>query len=262
MFSFSNRRLKDPPNSFNTLLHNYFDLTLLLGKHVEVKPQRPLRSDWRCGLVRWTSDLNVQSYFLCSESINTSILYAYWTAELLSIIQLMNLGRVGVVSARPGYWSPRSFIRIDNADNRAICASHHHEIAHHDDKDAPSNHWIPLDWLCLQSPVIVQPHAAVWLEAHQGTEKGADQRDEATKHGNSAGNKVRDNGDTTSTSKPGSPMHKTVGVQMLRSAQDSKENVLGRDLQACVSKMKNNKDWQLTWVTIIAVTIRPGRANP
>lgn len=80
--------------------------------------------------------------------------------------------RVRVVRAGPRGRTPGLIVRVDNSNNRPIGAGNGQETPRDNNKDTPADHEHPPGrFLGLAlAPVIVQPHEAHWLEAHEGAE--------------------------------------------------------------------------------------------
>src|SRR5690242_12231590 len=74
--------------------------------------------------------------------------------------------------------------------------------------------------------MVIQPHAAHRLKAHEGAKKGTDKRYKPTKNGNGTGNYVCNNGIASSATNPGHPMRRCVACEMLRATQNTHEEVL------------------------------------
>ncbi|KAI6762199.1 hypothetical protein HG531_002752 [Fusarium graminearum] len=123
------------------------------------------------------------------------------------------------------------------------CTTNHQEGTRNNDKDAESNHEVPLGsgvTLAL-GPVVVEPHASVELEGHQRTQKGADKRHEATEDGNAGGDEVGDDGGGESAGDPCSPVDSAVGSEMLGSSKETNKDVLGgkvNDQDGCGQKTR------------------------
>ena len=79
-------------------------------------------------------------------------------------------------------------------------------------------------------PFVVQPHAAHGLEAHEGAQKCAHERDEATEDGNRRRNDISSQGDGAGEAEPGDPVLSGGVVEMLCSTQSTDEEVLGDEL--------------------------------
>jgi hypothetical protein len=138
--------------------------------------------------------------------------------------------RVGVIRARPRAGATILVVRVDDADNRTIRTTNEEERASDDDEDGPCDHALPLPVAVGPVPVVVQPHAAHGLEAHEGAQKCAHERDEATEDGNRRRNDVSSQGDGAGEAEPGNPVLSSGVVEMLCSTQSTDEEVLGDEL--------------------------------
>ena len=142
----------------------------------------------------------------------------------------MTTARIGVIRARPRAGATILVVRVDDADNRTISTTNEEECARDNDEDGPCNHTLPLPVAVGPVPVVVQPHAAHWLEAHEGAQKCAHERDEATEDGNRRCNDVSSQGNGGGEAEPGDPMPSGGVVEVLCSAQSTDEEVLGHEL--------------------------------
>lgn len=79
-------------------------------------------------------------------------------------------------------------------------------------------------------PVVVKPHRAHGLEAHESTQKSTDKRHERTKVWDCARDDVRYDHDATSRAEPGDPVRDGVGRDVSGSAEQPDEKVLGGQL--------------------------------
>lgn len=79
-------------------------------------------------------------------------------------------------------------------------------------------------------PVVVQPHAAHGLEAHQGAQECAHERDEATEDRNCRRNEVGSQRNSGSEAEPGDPVLSCRVVEVCCSAQGADEEVFGDEL--------------------------------
>jgi hypothetical protein len=138
--------------------------------------------------------------------------------------------RVGVVRARPRLGPAILIVRIVDADNRTISTTDEEERASHNDEDGPCDHALPFPIAVGPVPVVVQPHAAHGLEAHQGAQKCAHERDEATEDRDGRGNNVGGQGNSGSEAEPGDPVLSCGVVQVLCSAESADKEVLGDEL--------------------------------
>jgi hypothetical protein len=97
----------------------------------------------------------------------------------------LSLDRVRVIRAGPRTRPAVGIVANHDLNNTAIRAANHQKRATDNDKDGPAHHGDPARGLLELAlvPVVVQPHAAHGLEAHEGAEEGADERDEAAEDG-------------------------------------------------------------------------------
>ena len=142
----------------------------------------------------------------------------------------MTTARVGVIRARPWAGATILVVRVDDADNRTIRTTNEEERASDDDEDGPCDHALPLPVAVGPVPVVVQPHAAHGLEAHEGAQKCAHERDEATEDGNRRRNDISSQGDGAGEAEPGDPMLGGVVVEVVGAAEGTDEEVLCSDL--------------------------------
>jgi hypothetical protein len=92
-------------------------------------------------------------------------------------------------------------------------------------------------------PVVVQPHAAHGLEAHQGAQKCAHERDETTEDRDCGRNNVGGQGDSGGEAKPGDPVLSCGVVEVLCSAQGADKEVLGDELyEVSTLSLKSKKE--------------------
>jgi hypothetical protein len=119
--------------------------------------------------------------------------------------------RVGVVRARPRAGATILVVRVDDANNGTIRTTNEEERASDDDEDG---HELP----------------AHGLEAHEGAQKCAHERDEATEDGNRRRNDVSSQGNGAGEAEPGDPVLSGGVVEMLCSTQSTDEEVLGDEL--------------------------------
>lgn len=75
-------------------------------------------------------------------------------------------------------------------------------------------------------PIIIQPHATIWLEGEQSAEECADERHEAAKDRNGTCDDIRDDDSAGSTAKPSHPVNRSVLSDVLRATQYAKEHIL------------------------------------
>lgn len=141
-------------------------------------------------------------------------------------------GGVRVISAGPRLGASVLLIRIHDAHDGAVGAADEQERAGHDDEDGPRDHGLPLPIAVAAPPVVVQPHAAHGLEAHERAQQGADQADEAAKDGDSRGDDVGGQGDGAGETEPHNPVLGGVVVQVVGAAEGADEEVLGGDLRS------------------------------
>lgn len=113
-----------------------------------------------------------------------------------------------------------------------LCESHHDEGSDDNHERAPSDHGVPLGGSLLL-PVVVEPHAAIGLEAEEGTEESTDEGDERAEDGDGRGDDVGESSDTDNATHPGDPVLGGVGGKILSSSEDSDEGVLGSQLDGC-----------------------------
>ena len=143
----------------------------------------------------------------------------------------MTTARVGVIRARPRASATILVVRVNDAENRTIRTTNEEERAGDDDEDGPCDHALPLPVAVGPVPVVVQPHAAHGLEAHEGAQKCAHERDEATEDGNRRRNDVSSQGDGAGETEPHNPVLGGVVVQVVGAAEGADEEVLGGDLR-------------------------------
>lgn len=119
-------------------------------------------------------------------------------------------------------------------------------------------------------PVVEQPHAAHRLEAHERAEQGADQGHQRVEDGDRAGDDIRDHGHRERAAEPGAPVDPGVAGEVSGAAEEGQEDVFGGELcssskgglVSCVGRGAGLEGSEHTWVTIVVVTIKPGRAMP
>lgn len=126
---------------------------------------------------------------------------------------IYNSDRIRVIRTRPRRRPRRPRIRINNTHNRPISPPNHQKHTAKNDKHTPTHHQHPhRPTLVLPAlPVIVQPHAAHWLERHGGSEESSDKGDEAIEGGDRAGDDVGDDCDCEGAAEPGYPVDYCVG---------------------------------------------------
>ena len=149
--------------------------------------------------------------------------------------------RVGVISTRPRTGTTISLQRVVDANDGSIGACNGHECADNNNKDTPANHKIPLGRLALLVPVVIEPHTSVRLETHHCTQESSNEGHKSSEDGDSAGNDVRDDGHAACAGQPGSPMHDTVGVEVLGASQQTDKEVLGRNLEYISKNMTRQR---------------------
>lgn len=129
---------------------------------------------------------------------------------------MKTLHRIRVVLTRKGTRSFTLIVSIHNTLDRPIGTSNHQESTYDNKEHAPPHQKHPalafLRLVLSLGPVVVQPHAAHGLDAHDGAEKGADERDERVKDGNRAGNDVRNERYPEGAAEPDRPVDWGVGV--------------------------------------------------
>jgi hypothetical protein len=156
-------------------------------------------------------------------------------------------GGVGVVSAGPGLGTSVLLVRVHDAHDGAVGAADEEESTRHNDEDGPRNHGLPLPVAVAAAPVVVQPHAAHGLEAHERAQQGADQTDEATEDGDRGGDDVGGQRDGAGETEPHNPVLGGVVVQVVGAAKGADEEVLGGDLQfVSTGFLCAIKRWKLT----------------
>lgn len=146
--------------------------------------------------------------------------------------QRCRLSGIRVVSTRESSRATRSLVRVNNSNNRSISTTDHEESTGDNNKDAESNHEVPLHigiTLAL-GPVVIQPHEAVQLERHERAEQGTNEGDKTTKDRNTGGDQVGDDGGDDGASEPSSPVDSAVGGEMLCSAEEADEDVFGGEV--------------------------------
>lgn len=172
-----------------------------------------------------------------------------------------------IVGARPGSRASSGSVALDNGNNRPVGSCNHQEATSQDDKDTPTDHEDPLGCttaILTLMPVVIKPHTTHWLEAHGGSEQGADERDKIAENGNGAGDYICDDGGGDGAAEPDCPMSKGVGCQVAGALEDANEDVFSGDL----GDMLRCGIWIgrlrviLTWMKSRVLTSRPGRANP
>ncbi len=157
----------------------------------------------------------------------------------------MTTARVGVVCARPSLGAAILVVRVDDADDRTISTTNKEERASHNDEDGPCHHALPPPVAVGPVPVVVQPHAAHGLEAHEGAQKCAHERDETTEDRNCGRNDVGGQGDGGGEAEPGDPVLSGGVAKVLCSAQGADEEVLGDELcevSTLSAKSKEKRD--------------------
>lgn len=97
---------------------------------------------------------------------------------------------VRIISAGPRLGTAILVVRVDNTQDRPIRTADKEESTRHDNENRPRDHGLPAPVAVGAAPVVVQPHAAHGLEAHEGAEEGADERDEAAEDGDRRGDDV------------------------------------------------------------------------
>lgn len=140
-------------------------------------------------------------------------------------------GRVGVIGAGPGLGTSVLLVRVHDAHDGAVGAADEEEGTGDNDKDGPRDHGLPLPVAVAAAPVVVQPHATHGLEAHERTQQGTDQTDEATEDGNRRGDDVGGQGDGAGETEPDDPVLGRVVVQVVGTTKGADEEVLGSDLR-------------------------------
>lgn len=152
-----------------------------------------------------------------------------------------HLHRVAVIGAGPRPCTSRLLERVNDVDNRPVRSRNRHEATQSNDEDAPRDHALPLPVSVLSTPVVIQPHATSWLISEAESQESSDQRDEVSKHGDATSNHIGNKGRTTSAAKPSAPVDEGVGSQVLRSSQDTDEEVLSRQLENVSTIQKNSR---------------------
>lgn len=79
-------------------------------------------------------------------------------------------------------------------------------------------------------PVVVEPHSAHWLDAHDGAQQGADKRDQGVEDGDCAGDDPGDYCYAEGAGEPGYPVRGGVAAEMARVAEGVDEDEFCRDL--------------------------------
>ena len=128
-------------------------------------------------------------------------------------VRSKNSNRIRVICTRPSGRPPRLIICLDNRHHRAVCPSNGKEPSTNNDENTPTYHQYPSGSRIgsPRGPVVVEPHAAHWLEHHHTAQEGADERDEGVEDWDSAGNYVCDNGNGEYGTEPGEPVDESVG---------------------------------------------------
>lgn len=87
------------------------------------------------------------------------------------------LHRVRIIGARPGSAAPGFLVRVHDVNHGAVGAGDHQECSGNHYENSKGRRDRPLDrpLLLALAPVVVEPHAAHWLEAHERTQKGTDE---------------------------------------------------------------------------------------
>ena len=147
-----------------------------------------------------------------------------------------HLGGVGVVSTSPGSSTAVRVVRIDDANDGSVRSSDEKESTAHNHENGPHDHGLPLPVAISATPVVVKPHASHGLEAHEGTQQGADERHKTTENGDCRRDDVRDEGDAAGEAEPDDPVLGGVVVQVLGAAQGADEEVFGGDLKVLLVK--------------------------
>ena len=161
---------------------------------------------------------------------------------------MSSASRVGVISTRPWASTTIGLQRVVDADNGSISACNGHECADDDNKDAPANHKIPLGRLALLAlvPVVIEPHTSVRLETHHCTQESSDEGHKTSEDRDSASNDVRDDGHAACAAQPSSPMHDTVGVEVLCASPQTDKEVLCRNLGHISKNLTRKRQGTLT----------------
>ena len=121
---------------------------------------------------------------------------------------------------------------------------------------------MPLDALFWAAPVVVQPHETHWLEGHESPQESADKGYKSSEDWDCARDDIRGYDASTSTAEPDGPVGERVVREMLRTSQQSNEDVFCWELKwvshggsFCMPKV-------LTCETMVTVTRSPGSARP
>lgn len=61
------------------------------------------------------------------------------------------------------------------------------------------------------APIVIQPHASHWLEAHGSSKQGANKGHKITEHRDGTGNDVGDQANSKGASKPDTPVSWGIG---------------------------------------------------
>jgi hypothetical protein len=110
--------------------------------------------------------------------------------------------RVGVVEARPCWRAAGGVVGVDNAHDRAVRSRDKQEGPADQDEDVDADQEAPFEIADLVVPVVVEPHAGHWVEAHQRSEQRSDERDQFAEDGDAAGNAVGDDGHSERAGEP------------------------------------------------------------
>jgi hypothetical protein len=155
--------------------------------------------------------------------------------------------RVRVIRARPRLGAAILGVRVHDTDNRTISSTNEEESASHNDEDGPCDHTLPAPVAVGSVPVVVQPHAAHGLEAHEGTQQRTDERDKAAEDRDGGGDDVCSQRDASSVAEPCNPVLGGGGAEVLCSAQSADEEVLGDELcEVSTLSAKSKENVELT----------------
>lgn len=138
---------------------------------------------------------------------------------------------VGVIRTRPRGGPTIRIVTINNAHNTPICAANQQKRARHNHKHGPHHHSLPAPPPVLAAPVVVQPHGAHGLEAHERAEQRADERDQPAEDGDRGRNDVRGERDGGREAEPGDPVLGGVVVEVVGAAEGADEEVFCGDLK-------------------------------
>lgn len=145
----------------------------------------------------------------------------------------IHLSGVGVISTGPGGSSTVLVVRVDDTNNGSVGAANQQKGTGHDDEHAPRYHDLPPQVAVAAVPVVVQPHAAHGLEAHECTEQSTDEGHQTAEDGDRRGNDVGGERHGSGKTEPDDPVLGGVVVKVVGAAQSADEEVLGGDLARC-----------------------------